>query len=101
MKPIVWSKRAAKDLEKVTKFNMKLYGALKALEISTSLRRSTNILESTEFDVTEYYGQVDDTFSHLRFEYRYLINNYCKITYRVGKTKVYIVRVFDTRQKAK
>lgn len=82
---------------KVTKFNIKLYGPDRALEISTSLRKSTEILESSEANVTEI-GSLDDSFRHLKFEYRKLINNYCKITYRVGKTKIYIIRVFDTRQ---
>ena len=76
---------------------MKLYGAIKALEIATNLRKSTEILESTKIDVTEY-GQADETFSHLKHQYRYLVSNHCKLTYRVGKNKIYIVRVFDTRQ---
>lgn len=98
IKPLVWTKRAAKDLEKVTKFNLKLYGASKALEISTNINRSTEILQSTEVDVTEY-GQIDEMFAHLKHEYRRLRSNHCRITYRVGETKIYIVRVFDTRQK--
>lgn len=100
IKGITWTKRSLNDLEKVTKFNIKLYGPDKALEISTSLRKSTEILESSEVDVTEY-GSIDESFKHLKSEYRKLINNYCKITYRVGKTKIYIIRVFDTRQHPK
>ena len=100
LKSVNWTNRAAKDLEKVTKFNLKLYGAEKAIEITTNLRKSTDILESSEIDVSEY-GQIDDTFLHLKHEYRKLISNHCKITYRVGKSKIYIVRVFDTRQHPK
>ncbi len=97
IKPVVWTHRATKDLEKVTKFNLKLYGKSKALEISTNLRKSTEILESTSLDVTQY-GQIDETFQHLKHEYRKLINNHCKITYRIGNSSIYVVRVFDTRQ---
>ncbi|WP_299124387.1 hypothetical protein [uncultured Tenacibaculum sp.] len=59
IKPVVWTTRATKDLKKVTKFNLELYGVEKALEISTNLRKSTEILESTSIDVTEY-GQIDE-----------------------------------------
>jgi len=97
LKPVNWTKRAVTDLEKVTRFNLKLYGANKAIEIATNLRNSTDILESSEIDLTEY-GQIDESFLHLKQEYRKLINNHCKITYRIGKSKIYIVRVFDTRQ---
>ena len=97
IKPVIWTKRAAKDLENVTKFNLKQYGAEKALDISTNLRKSTEILESTSVDVSEY-GQIDEQFSHLKHQYRKLINNHCKVTYRIGKNAIYIVRVFDTRQ---
>ena len=97
VKPVAWTTRATKDLEKVTKFNVILYGSIKALEISTNLRKSTEILESTNVDLTEY-GSIDTAFNHLRHEYRKLINNHVKITYRTGKTNIYIVRVFDTRQ---
>ncbi len=97
MKPVVWTNRAVKDLQKVTLFNGKLYGLKKAKAIATNLRESTAILESQEVDASEY-GQIDEAFEHLKHEYRKLINDYCKITYRVGKTKIYIIRVFDTRQ---
>jgi len=43
-------------------------------------------------------GAVDGDFAHLKYEYRKLISHHCKITYRAGRTKIFIVRVFDTRQ---
>ena len=36
-KNINWTKRATNDLEKITKFNIKLYGSKKAFEISQKL----------------------------------------------------------------
>lgn len=96
-RPVQWTTRTTKDLEKITRFNVNLYGSKKALEISTDIRKSTEILESTDVDLTEY-GAIDLAFNHLKHEYRKLINNHVKITYRIGRTKVFIVRVFDTRQ---
>lgn len=95
IKPVFWTNRAIKDLEKVARFNAMLYGFKKAIAIAMELRESTEILENGNF---KEIGSVDEDFVHLKYEYRKLIHNYCKITYREGKTKVYINRVFDTRQ---
>ena len=97
IKPVFWTTRATKDLEKTTKFYIKLYGAKKALEIATALRRHTEVLEKEAID-TSKVGSIDEAFSHLKHTYRKLIKEHCKITYREGKTKIYIVRVFDMRQ---
>lgn len=96
-KVIAWTKRAISDLEKVTQFNIKQYGSVKALEVSKNLIKSLQILQNSELDFSEL-GQIDPSFNHLKKVYRKIINNHCKITYRVDKTKIYIVRVFDTRQ---
>lgn len=95
IKPVYWTNRAIKDLEKVTRFNAIIYGFDKAILIATELRESTEVLENSNF---KEIGSIDEDFVHLKHEYRKLIHNYCKITYREGKTKIYINRVFDTRQ---
>ncbi|WP_417443256.1 type II toxin-antitoxin system RelE/ParE family toxin [Joostella sp.] len=97
MKSVVWSLRAIKDLEKITKFYIGIYGRGKAREIATELRKSTEILQNNNVDTLKI-GAVDETFTHLKFDYRKLISHHCKITYREGNTHIYIVRVFDTRQ---
>tara|TARA_R110002049_G_scaffold299812_1_gene490273 strand:- start:3891 stop:4214 length:324 start_codon:yes stop_codon:yes gene_type:complete len=97
IKPVVWSSRATKDLEKITRFYINLYGRPKARKIATELRQSTEILERKDMD-TSKIGAIDETFAHLKRNYRKLINHHCKITYREGRTQVYVVRVFDTRQ---
>ncbi len=97
IKSVVWSSRATKDLEKITRFYIDLYGYSKAREIATELRQSTEILEREDID-TSKIGAIDETFTHLKRNYRKLLNHHCKITYREGRTKFYIVRVFDTRQ---
>lgn len=95
IKPVYWTTRAVKDLEKTTRFNVVLYGFKKAIEIALEIQENTKVLESSDFSKI---GAVDDDFVHLAREYRKLIHHHCKITYREGKTKIYINRVFDTRQ---
>ena len=97
VKPVFWTTRSVKDLEKVTRFNATQFGFKKAIEIAISIRKSTEILENPDYEFTEI-GQVDIEFSHLKRNYRKLINHHCKITYREGKSKIYINRIFDTRQ---
>jgi len=95
IKPVFWTRRSVKDLEKITKFNTKLYGSAKAILISSKIEESTDVLEIHNF---KELGTVDQDFDHLSRNYRKLIYNHCKITYREGKNKIYICRVFDTRQ---
>ncbi len=77
-----------------------IYGIKKAKEIALRIQKRTEILESTEYNFSEI-GAVDEDFVHLRHNYRKLIERHWKITYREGKTKIYISRIFDTRQDPK
>lgn len=97
IKPIVWTTRATKDLEKITRFYIELYGNDKAREIATDIREKTEILENKTVDISKI-GAIDTAFAHLKHRYRKLLHHHCKITYRIGKTKIYVVRVFDIRQ---
>lgn len=97
VKPVYFTSRALKDLEKITKFNVLVFGIEKALTISNSLIISVEILENSKYDFSKI-GSVDSEFKHLKRNYRKLINGYYKITYREGIDKVYINRIFDTRQ---
>lgn len=94
-KPVFWTDRAVNDLEKVIRFNIKLFGFNKSIEIATEIQEATEILAFHEFNKI---GSIDEDFTHLKFEYRKLIHHHCKITYREGKEKIYINRIFDTRQ---
>lgn len=96
-KPVFWTTRAIKDLEKATRFNALLYGFDKAIQIALKLQKGTEILENSKYDFSEI-GSVDAEFAHLKRNYRKLIDGHFKITYREGKTKIYINRIFDTRQ---
>lgn len=97
IKPVFWTTRAKKDLDKIMQFNTELYGTEKAKEIAYNIRQHTQLLESSDIDLTRA-GAIDADFSHLKYQYRKLILYHYKITYREGKTKIYVVRVFDTRQ---
>ncbi len=95
IKPVFWTARSVKDLEKVTRFNAELFGFKKAIEFALAIRKHTEVLESENF---KEIRAIDEGFSHLKREYRKLIHHHCKVTYREGTTKIYINRIFDTRQ---
>ena len=97
IKPTELTSRAIKDLRKLKSFYAGLYGDTKAEEINDTIFERMKILENPDYDF-EKIGERDDAFSHLKRNYRKLIQRHCKITYREGKSKIYIVRVFDTRQ---
>ena len=97
IKSVKWTKRALKDLSKVSVFNAKSIGREKALEIAHKIIDAPRILENPEYDFKNI-DSIDEAFSHLKQEYRKIFYTNYKITYRNGKTKIYITRVFDTRQ---
>ncbi len=96
-KSTYWTHRAKKDLEKMFDFNKILYDIEIAKELAYKIQERTLLLENSEYNFEEI-GSIDASFSHLKHTYRKLIEGYCKITYRVGKNRIYIVRIFDTRQ---
>jgi plasmid stabilization system protein ParE len=79
IKPVFWTSRSVKDLEKITRFNMQLYGVSKAIEIALQIRKHTEILENPKYEFTEI-GSIDETFFYLKHKYRKLIYKNCKIT---------------------
>ena len=76
-KPVYWTSKAIKDLERITRFNALLYGFEKAIEFALETRKTTAILESDEFSKI---GSIDEDFTHLARVYRKLIHHQCKIT---------------------
>lgn len=97
IKPVLWTGRALKDLQKVTLFKAQSMGGKKALEIAHTIVDAPKLLENPEYDFKNI-GSVDESFSHMKREYRKIFCEGCKITYREGRTKIYVTRVFDTRQ---
>ncbi len=98
IKPVFWTKRSSKDLEKIVRFNNKQKGKEKSREIAYNIRKSTEQLENPEYDFMSI-GTIDDQFAHLKRQYRKIFAEGCKITYREGKDKIFITRVFDQKQR--
>jgi plasmid stabilization system protein ParE len=94
---IKWTSRAKKDLRKVYEFYAELAGEDKAFEIITALLERVDMLADAKY---VKMGAVDEQFSHLKHQYKKLIEKNVKITYRlsISKPVVYINRVFETRQ---
>ena len=53
IKPTVWTTRATKDLEKITRFYIELYGNSKAKTLATNIRLKTTILEREDIDTSK------------------------------------------------
>jgi plasmid stabilization system protein ParE len=94
---INWTSRAKKDLRKVYKFYTETINEEKAFEIITNVLKRVDLLSDKKF---ARIGAIDEEFKHLKRKYKKLIEKDIKITYRLSesKPKVYINRVFDTRQ---
>lgn len=94
---IKWTSRAKKDLRKVYEFYIELAGEKKAFEIITTLLERIDILSDAKY---VKIGAIDEQFSHLKHQYKKLIEKNIKITYRLSASKpfVYINRIFETRQ---
>ena len=84
-------------MQKIRGFNDLLYGVSKSKEIINTIFETIEILENPDVDFTEI-GAIDEDFVHLKYDYRKLIESHYKITYRKSKNKIYVVRIFDTRQ---
>lgn len=97
VKPVELTNRAIKDLNKIKAFNKELLGEEKAEQIIDEIFERLSVLESEDIDLKEV-GAVDKDFLHLKHKYRKLFQDYYKVTYREGKTKMFVVRIFDTRQ---
>ncbi len=96
-KEIVWTKRALSDLRKIYDFNTDIQGEDKAHELISNIVDRIEILQNEKFTSI---GSLDDSFKHLKRDYRKLIEGHHKVTYRqsLDQSKIYINRIFDTRQ---
>ncbi len=94
---INWTTRAKKDLRKVYNFYTESVSEEKAFEFIETILERVDMLSDARF---VEMGAIDEEFKHLKKEYKKLIEKDIKVTYRLSKskTKVYINRVFDTRQ---
>lgn len=99
-KLVKFTQRAINDLQRIKEFSTKLWGLEKSEIIIDTIFYECEKLENSEIDITEF-GAVDEEFEHLKYKYRKLIIHHCKVTYRIGASAIYVVRVFDTRQNPK
>jgi hypothetical protein len=68
IKPVYFTSRALKDLEKITKFNIVHLGFEKAFSISSNLIVSVEVLKNQLYDFSKI-GTVDSEFIHLKRSY--------------------------------
>ncbi len=94
---INWTSRAVKDLKKVYRFYTDQIGEEKAFNIISLILDKVDVLSDGKF---VKIGAVDEEFRHLKRQYKKLIIDNVKVTYRLSSNLpiVYINRVFDTRQ---
>jgi plasmid stabilization system protein ParE len=97
IKPVYWTERATKDLQKITAFNVELLGADKARSIAFEIANVVLILENPDFNYLDI-GAIDESLGYLKKKYRKLIHGHYKINYREGADRIFINKVFDTRQ---
>ena len=97
VKNIHLTSRALRDFDKIFRFNLKFYGVKKATDIENGIFNRLQVLENPDFDFSKI-GKIDESFNHLKREYRKLLFEHYKITYREGSSKIYVVRIFDLRQ---
>lgn len=93
---IIWTFKAKDDLKNIYVFLMIEISEQRAFEIITKIVDRVDILYRMPL-----VGQKEPKFEELKREYRRLIESDYKIVYHIRKDKIYINRVFDTRQNPK
>lgn len=63
IKPVSWTKRSTKDLEKIVHYNTDQKGKKRSQEIALGIQKTTEILENPEYNFKNI-GTVDDQFTH-------------------------------------
>lgn len=93
-KEIAWTKRSVNDLNKIYKFYIPKVGEEKAFQFIELLVDEVKIIEKGFIKIGAKY--TSNKFPQI--EYRKLIFSHYIIIYRVSSKKIYINKVFDTRQ---
>ena len=96
-KEIIWTKTAIKDLNKIYEFNIPIFGEGKSFEYIVALTNEINLLEEGFIGIGVKYISK----RHPEIEYRKLISSHYLIIYRAKGKRVYINKIFDTRQSPK
>jgi len=94
LKEVVWTAKAFKDL--ISIYNLIAKDSKPAAKkVVESILNREEQLKSQPATGTIQRGL------KLKKEYRFLIQSHYKIIYREGKTNIYVIKVFDTRQNPK
>jgi plasmid stabilization system protein ParE len=90
---VFWTRKASKRLRELHKFYRKAYSKKYADKINNALLdRSVSLGEFPLMGTLELGEKVED------LGVRYLVEEHCKLYYRVFEDKIEIVSVFDTHQ---
>lgn len=93
-KEVVWTARAFKDLKSI-------YNLIAKDSLISAKKVVNSILDREEQLQTQPKSGTIQTGLKLKKEYRFFVQSHYKIIYREGKTSVYVIKVFDTRQSPK
>ena len=92
---VIWSVRSLRDLDKA-------HDLLSEDSLPSANRTVETVLERVDqLEQFSKSGPVEPSLAHRKKEHRYLVCGHYKIIYRIEKQKVFIIRVFDTRQNPK
>ena len=94
LKEVVWTARAFKDLKSI-------YNMIAENSVFSAKKVIDSILDREEQLQKQPKSGTIQTGLKLKKEYRFIIQNHYKIIYREGKTNIFVVKVFDTRQSPK
>ena len=96
-KEIIWTKTAIKDLNKIYEFNTPVFGEEKSFNFIVHLIEEVNLLEDGYIAIGARYRSK----RYPELDYRKLVSSHYLIIYRAKGKKVYINKIFDTRQNPK
>ncbi len=89
---VVWSTRSLNDLNRVHDLLVEVSPQQASRMVESILDRVTQLEKFPES------GPVEASLSHRNKAHRYLVEGHCKLIYRIEKSIVFVIRVFDTRQ---
>lgn len=90
---VIWTQEALQELKIIYEY----YKISVSVKIAKSIK--DKIFASTK-NLSKHVrkGQLEELLTYKPEEYRYLLMGYYKIVYKIGKEKVYIMKVFDCRR---
>ena|ERR1700757_3092975 len=94
LKEVVWTAKAFKDL-------IAIYNLIAKDSTTAAKKVVDSILDREQQLKSQPTTGTIQRGLKLKKEYRFIIQSHYKIIYREGKTNIYVIKVFDTRQNPK